>query len=104
MHIGSDMTEKTSDISKVINSLNFTFSIKPFSIPFNTRYGIEINATTKTLADVASIECNKTISSLSIKGLSIDGITSEGRQIQLKLTYKDVALSQKVSYTLNGGN
>jgi hypothetical protein len=76
-----------SGIRIVEDKVNFTYGIKPDSIPYNTNYGIRI----RNNSDKSNIRtsCEEVLSKLKDNSLSVSDLTIVGRNIDLSILYKE---------------
>ncbi len=86
MYIGTDLLEK-SGLEEVIDKLDFTFSIRPESIPFTETYGINLNATEYTVYDIATESIRTVVSNLGDSSLNVKDISVDGRNITTQIGY-----------------
>jgi hypothetical protein len=86
MYLSTDMSTITDDLKIIENEVNYIYSIKPDSIPYNNKFGIRV----KKELDSNSVKtlCESTLSSLSNKSLSLSSVSLVGRNIDLLISYK----------------
>lgn len=75
-----------------MDQVNFTFKLYPEDVPLTNKYGIRISADEDTIKDIASTEVSRTIANLGIPNLSMSELTTQGRNINVKLSYNQVGL------------